>query len=163
MLLSERFCVGTRVRYVGYDMPEIRGCFGTVTNAPRLYRPKPHERERWLGLRILFDGDGEPVPAWPDQLEIVSVIDALADLASSGPGVPCVYHPEAKDMLRAVWLDKRVKSISANGVKPGHLGTVEEVGQGSALGFVWVRWDGSPARFRGKAVRVSVGALDLVA
>lgn len=81
MLPSEQFPVGARVRYVGNEHPDEFGWCGTVTSAPReslIHRQAP---VKWLGMRVWFDGEKEPVIAWPDQFELIGVVERLADLA----------------------------------------------------------------------------------
>ena len=87
MLPSEMFAVGTRVRYVSYvrgKEPDERGLLGTVTHAPcaaNIYLRQP--TTKWIGMRVQFDGTDSPVMVFPDQFEVVSVIDRLAELGST--------------------------------------------------------------------------------
>lgn len=80
MLPSELFPVGARVRYIGDEMPDERGRLGTVLQAPRLHNDGSYAR--WIGMRIIFDGDRlkDSVMAWPEQYEPVSIVERLAEL-----------------------------------------------------------------------------------
>jgi len=163
---AEWFQVGTVVIYVGGEIPHAIGRRGVVTHAPRPARRNmsPKTRWHWVGMRVRFDGESEGIFAWPDQYEVVGAVDLLAEIEiPASASVRKRVRSVVEDSVPATqWLDARVQSVSAKGVEPGHLGTVEEVGQGAKAGFVWVRWDSSPARFRGKATRVDTDAPELL-